>query len=79
MHPAHRDVRVFDCLVFITSKRGLALSKVYSIRVPLRPAARSNVLRLLRRAAQGLLLALRDSRERTARRVIRENQHLLAK
>jgi hypothetical protein len=79
MHPARHDVCVFDCLVLITSKRGFALSKVYSIRVPLRPAAHSNVLQLLRRVAQGLLEALRESRERNARRVIREHQHLLAK
>jgi hypothetical protein len=65
--------------IFITSKRGFALSKVYSMRVPLRPAARSHVLQLLRRAAHGVLQALQESRERAARRIIREHRHLLGK
>jgi hypothetical protein len=63
----------------IISKRGFALSKVYSMRVPLRPAARSHVLQLLRRAAHGVLQALRCSRERAARRIIEEHRNLLGK
>jgi|GraSoi2013_100cm_1033763.scaffolds.fasta_scaffold823690_1 hypothetical protein len=55
------------------------MSKVYSMRVPLRPAARSNVLQLLRRAAHGVLQALRESRERAARRIIEEHRHLIGK
>jgi hypothetical protein len=70
---------IFNCLEFITSKRGFALSKVYSIGVPLRPAVRSNGWQLLRRAAHSVLQALRESRERAARRIIEEHRHLLGK
>jgi hypothetical protein len=73
------DFCSFNCLELITSKRGFALSKVYSMRVPLRPVARSHVLQLLRRAAHGVLQALRESRERAARRIIEEHRHLLGK
>jgi hypothetical protein len=79
MHQARADFCIFDCLELVISKRGFALSKVYSMRVPLRPAARSHVLQLLRRAAHGVLQALRCSRERTARRIIEEHRHLLGK
>jgi hypothetical protein len=49
------------------------------MRVPLRPAARGHVLQLLRRAAHGVLQALRCSRERAARRIIEEHRNLLGK
>jgi hypothetical protein len=36
-----------------------------------------NLLRLLQRASRALLLALQDSRERTARKIIHDYRHLL--
>jgi len=66
------SIYFFRRFEFNASERGFTLSKVYSMRAPTRPASRGNGLRLLRRAAQKVLQALRDSRQRTARKIIED-------
>jgi len=72
-------VYFFHRLDLNTSKRGTALSKVYSIRVPMRMVARGNGLTLLWRAAQSVLDALRESRARASRRIIEDHRRLCGK
>jgi len=48
------------------------LAKTYSMRVAVRTVARGNGLQLLSRVLQSVLNALRDSRERQARRIIED-------
>jgi hypothetical protein len=47
--------------------------------MPARAPARSIGVKWLRRAVQGVLDALRDSRERAARRIIEDHRHLRGK
>jgi len=53
------------------------LSKIDSVYAPASNVERWNGLRLLRFAARALLGALQDSRERAARKILRDYRHLL--
>jgi hypothetical protein len=53
------------------------MSKIELVYAPASNVGRWSGLRLLRRAARALLIALQDSRERAARNIIRDHRHLL--
>jgi hypothetical protein len=69
-----RKVR-YDLASNVTS---LAMSKIDLVYAPASSVGRWSGLWLLRIAARALLIALRNSRERAARNIIRDHRHLLA-